>query len=260
MIKKVPRVSIITVVYNGDAYLEQTIRSVAEQDYPNLEYIIIDGGSTDRTLDIIHRNKAHIDYWVSEADEGIYDAMNKGIAHATGDVIGLINADDWYEPGIVEWVVDVMEISGVDVVHGGMNILQEKEEVLVKPAPQDLGGLSRGMLLNHPAVFAKASLYRKYGLFDLDYPIAADWEMMVRWWLNSVEFYADEKVFVNFRMGGASSVGLRKSFEEKHRIRKKHRLYTGLDLFYLYDRMKCMIPEETLLKISLKKQTRHKRC
>lgn len=99
---KAPLISIITVVYNGEKYLEQTIQSVINQTYKNIEYIVIDGGSTDGTLDIIKKYEEHISYWVSESDKGLYDAMNKGIGVAKGELIGMINSDDWYELEAVE--------------------------------------------------------------------------------------------------------------------------------------------------------------
>lgn len=252
--KRYPKVSLITVVLNGEAHLEQTIRSVAAQKYPNIEYIIIDGGSTDRTLDIIEKYKSHIDYWLSEPDKGIYDAMNKGIKAASGEVIGILNSDDWYENDIIEWVVEIFEVSGADAVHGAMEIIQEDSKPMIKPAPQNLNGFAKGMLLNHPTIFAKKTLYDKYGLFDIDYKIASDWEMMLRWWLDDVKFYADDRVFSHFRMGGTSSTHLKKSFEEKHMIRKKHKLFKVLDAYYIYDRMKLLVPSETLLRISLRRQ------
>jgi len=103
--KSRPLVSIVTVVYNGEKYLEQTIRSVINQRYDNIEYIIIDGGSTDGTLDIVEKHEKMIDYWISEPDEGIFDAMNKGIKICRGELIGLINADDYYAPNAIERVV-----------------------------------------------------------------------------------------------------------------------------------------------------------
>ena len=253
---KIPKVSIITVVFNGEAHLEQTIQSVLWQDYPNFEYIIIDGGSTDKTLDIIAKYEDYITYWVSEPDDGIYDAMNKGIKAASGEVIGLIHADDWYAPGTVSWVVDIMAVSGADVVHGAMNILKEDGKSIIKQAPKNLDKLAKGMLLNHPTVFARASLYEKFGLFDTAYAIAADWGMILRWWMNDATFYADDKVMANFRMGGTSSVHLKKSFEEKHTIRRKHTTYRLLDHYYIYDRMKHFIPAEVLLRISLHRQSK----
>ncbi len=251
--KSIPKVTIITVVFNAEAHLEQTIRSVIEQDYPSIEYIIIDGGSTDGTLDIINRYQDRINYWVSETDDGIYDAMNKGIRKATGNVIGLINADDWYAPGSISRAMNIMQETGAEVVHGAMLIFREGRETMVKRGPKKLDNFAKGMLLNHPTVFARASLYRRFGLFDTAYRIAADWEILLRWWLNDISFYVDDEVIANFRMGGISSRRLRESFEEKHTIRRKHHMYTLLDRHYLYDRMKFLIPSDILLNRSIDK-------
>lgn len=114
-----PLVSIITVVFNGEKYLEQTILSVLNQTYSNIEYIIIDGGSSDATLDIINKYTDKIDYWVSEPDSGIYDAMNKGISLATGQLIGIINSDDWYELDAVEEIVRAYK-DGSTIIYGFM--------------------------------------------------------------------------------------------------------------------------------------------
>ena len=251
---KHPKVSIITVVYNGVAHLEQTIQNVLKQSYDNIEYIIIDGGSIDGTVEIIKRYADRVSYWVSEADGGIYDAMNKGIANATGEIVGLINADDWYEVDAVEKVVQIFESREADVVHGGMFILKEDGEGFVKTAVSDLSNLSKGMLLNHPTVFAKRSLYEKYGGFDTSYRIVADWEMMMRWKLRGVKFSVLDETLANFRMGGVSSEHLKKSFEEKHDVRKRYDTYGTIDWYYIYDRLKSILPAEKLLDISLKKQ------
>ena len=251
---KHPKVSIITVVYNGIAHLEQTIQNVLNQSYDNIEYIIIDGGSTDGTVDLIKRYADRISYWVSEPDGGIYDAMNKGIANATGEIVGLINADDWYEVDAVEKVLQTLESGEADVVHGGMFILKEDGEGFVKSAASDLSHLSKGMLLNHPTVFAKRSLYEKYGGFDRSYRIVADWEMMMRWKFKEVKFVAITDRLANFRMGGVSSEHLKKSFKEKHDVRKTYATYRMLDWYFIYDKLKSILPAEKLLKISLNKQ------
>lgn len=249
-----PKVSIITVVYNGEAHLEQTIRSVLGQSYGNIEYIIIDGGSTDGTLSLLEQYDEHIDYWVSEPDGGIYDAMNKGIAKATGEIVGLINADDWYETDAVEKAVQAFERTKADVVHGGMYILKENGEGFVKSAVSEMQKLSKGMLLNHPTVFARKALYDKYGGFDTSYRIVADWEMMMRWKLQGAEFAALEETLANFRMGGVSSAYLKRSFREKHDVRRKYGICGAVDWYYLYDRLKSVLPAEKLLEISLNKQ------
>ena len=118
------KVSIITVVYNGANFIEQTIKSVISQDYNNLEYIIIDGGSTDGTQDIIKKYDDKIAFWVSEKDSGIYNAMNKGWRKASGDFIGILNADDYYLEGTITQVVNAFTNSGADIVYGGMTKLR----------------------------------------------------------------------------------------------------------------------------------------
>ena len=114
----VMKVSIITVCYNSAKTIKRTIKSVAEQDYEEIEYIIIDGGSTDGTLDIIDRYKDKISVLVSEPDEGIYDAMNKGIARATGDIIGFMNSDDWYADGAIVAIAEAFKKTEAEIVYG----------------------------------------------------------------------------------------------------------------------------------------------
>lgn len=121
------KVSIITVVYNGVKNIEQTIKSVLHQTYSNIEYIVIDGGSTDGSLDIIKKYSDSISYWVSEADKGIYDAMNKGISKATGDLIGIINSDDWYEPDAIMNMVTAYEEN--TVLYGIIRTICNENEV-----------------------------------------------------------------------------------------------------------------------------------
>jgi len=252
--QKTPKVSIITVVYNGIEHVEETIKSVLEQTYDNVEYIIIDGGSNDGTVELIRKYEEQIDYWISEPDNGIYDAMNKGLAQATGETVGLINADDWYERDAVEKVVRRFQNSNADVLHGSMRILKENGSEMIVQAEENLERLKKGMLLNHPTVFAKRSQYAKYGFFDTSYSIVADWEMMLRWWHQDAQFEALDDVLANFRMGGVSSEHLKKSFLEKHRVRKKHNITGIVDWYYVYDRLKSVLPADKLLNISLYRQ------
>ena len=249
-----PKVSIITVVYNGIAHLEETIESVLGQSYENIEYIIIDGGSTDGTVELIEKYDEQITYWGSEPDGGIYDAMNKGIAKATGEIVGLINADDWYAKDAVANAVEAFRTSSADVVHGAMEIVSEDGSSFVKDAEMKLDRLAKGMLINHPTLFAKRDLYEKYGGFDTSYKIVADWELMVRWWQEGAKFVAVDDCLAHFRMGGVSSEHLKRSFKEKHRVRKGAGLYQRWDAYYLYDRLKSVLPGSTLLKISLLRQ------
>jgi len=249
-----PKVSIITVVYNGVAHLEQTIQSVVNQTYDNVEYIVIDGDSTDGTVELLEKYDSNIDYWVSEPDNGIYNAMNKGIDKASGDIVGLINADDWYEVNAVENVVATFQNSYADVVHGSMYILKEDGSGFVKGVQLDLTNLSKGMLLNHPTVFSKRSLYDAYGDFNTAYKIVADWELMVRWRLKGMNFVGIDNTLANFRMGGVSSAHLKKSFSEKHMVRHELGLVNTLDWYYVYDKVKSLFPGKLLLNISLLRQ------
>ena len=250
------KVSIITVVYNGIAHLEQTIQSIINQSYQNIEYIIIDGGSTDGTLELLQKYDEKIAYWVSEKDNGIYDAMNKGIAKATGEIVGLINADDWYETNTLELVVNAFEKQEVDVIHGSMEIISADGSSFTKKVKHDLSTLKKGMLLNHPTVFVKKSFYEKYGVFNTSYKIVADWEMIFRWWLSGAKFIGIEETLANFRMGGVSSLHLKKSLVEKHKVRQVHGVVGKYDGYYLYDRLKSVLPATVLLKISLLRQSR----
>ncbi|HEX5026205.1 MAG TPA: glycosyltransferase family 2 protein, partial [Agriterribacter sp.] len=118
--EELPLVSIITIVYNGEKFIEKCIQSVLDQSYPNIEYIVIDGGSSDHTVDIIERYTASIKHWISEKDKGISDAFNKGLKRATGEIVGMINADDWYEPNTVEKIVQ--EIDDFDIVYGDLRL------------------------------------------------------------------------------------------------------------------------------------------
>ncbi|HEU0065414.1 MAG TPA: glycosyltransferase family 2 protein, partial [Flavisolibacter sp.] len=169
-----PLVSIVTIVYNGEKHLEQTIQSVLNQTYPKIEYIIIDGGSTDKSPDIIKKYNKSLAYWVSEKDNGVSNAFNKGIAKATGEVIGLINADDWYEQTTVENIVNIIQYQ--DVVYGNLRYWKnEKRDMTVEGNHEYL---TKEMTLNHPTVFIKSNCYKKFGGFNNEFKYAMDYELL----------------------------------------------------------------------------------
>lgn len=192
-----PLVSIITAVYKGEKYLEHTIQSVLNQTYSNIEYIIIDGGSTDGTLDIIRKYDNQIAYWVSEPDEGISDAFNKGISLASGDIIGIINADDWYEIDTVEKIIKRFLECKPDIMHG---IVRRGDE-LITP---DEAMLTYEMSINHPATFATSSSYFKIGLFRCDFRYAMDYEWLLRAKGCGLKFSYINQRLANMRLGGVS--------------------------------------------------------
>lgn len=197
------RISIITVCLNSEKTIEQTIQSVLSQDYDDLEYIIVDGKSTDRTLEIIDKYKESISTVISEADTGIYDAMNKGISLATGEIIGIINSDDWYEKKIFKYIRNYFSESNADVIYGRMNLIDENGNVKVL-IPTDIKKIRYEMEIPHSTVFVKKNIYEKYGAFSLKYQIASDYEMILRFYIKGVRFAYLDKVLANFRLGGIS--------------------------------------------------------
>src|SRR5882724_3849250 len=171
-----PLVSIITIVYNGEEHIEGTIKSVLDQTYPNIEYILIDGGSTDGTIEIINKYRHAIAFFISEKDSGISDAFNKGIRRANGEIIGIINADDWYENDTVAKVVE--QIGDSDISYGDLRLLKNgKTDFILKG---DHNYLDREMTINHPTVFAKRKCYEQFGLFDIKYKCAMDYDLVLR--------------------------------------------------------------------------------
>lgn len=223
-----PKVSIITVVFNGERHLEQTILSILNQSYPHIQYIVIDGGSSDGTLSIIKKYEDRIDYWISEKDRGISDAFNKGIARCEGEVIGILNADDWYEPEAV--VLAVKHIEPVDVVFGNIQLWRnDKKEAIVLG---NSGLLKWEMTLNHPSVFLKKRCYDVFGGFDLQYRCAMDYDLLLRLKVNHCRFAFVPEVVANMRWGGVSDkrwkLGCRETLEIKNKYLPQKKLWNEL--------------------------------
>lgn len=216
-----PLVSIVTVVYNGAATLERTIQSVLAQSYNNIEYIIVDGGSTDGTLDLLRRYESELDLWESSKDKGIYDAMNKGVARCTGEWVALINADDWYEPDTVERVMAAAQgRSDINIVHGDIWIHYPNGTRKVKKAKQN-GFLLKywEMVLNHPSFFVRRSYYTGRP-FDATLRVSGDHKWTLAAWMhNAAQFLYLPVPLANFTAGGASmSIPLRRVLNEGRRV------------------------------------------
>jgi glycosyltransferase involved in cell wall biosynthesis len=199
-----PLISIVTVVYNGEKYLEETIQSVINQTYDNVEYIIIDGGSTDRTLDIIRTYEDAIDYWVSEKDNGIYDAMNKGVRFSNGEYIGLLNADDRFEHYTIETIVDEIHKTKADIFYGDMILINEDQDSTFHRIASHTK-LYFGMSICHPSTFISSSLYKHFNGYDLTYRMASDYDFFLKAKLNKYSFYYIPKVLSRMRDGGISA-------------------------------------------------------
>lgn len=213
-----PFISIITVVFNSAKTLEQTILSVLSQSYPDKEYIVIDGGSTDGSLAIIQKYAPQLSFWVSEPDSGVYEAMNKGISQAKGDLIGILNADDWYEPEILTVIAThYLETGPEKVIHGLMrNFLNEEFYSITGNSVRRL----RYDMIQHPTCFVPQKLYKTYGNYLTTYRVSADYDLILRYVKAGVKFSFIETIITNFRLGGLSS--LPQAEKEMYRVRMKH--------------------------------------
>ena len=208
------KISIITAVLNRRDTLSSCIESVLDQDYPNVEHIIIDGGSTDGTLEIIEQYNTKIARYISEPDNGLYDAMNKGIRQATGDVIGILNSDDYYtDEGVLSVVAECLERKKVDSCYGDIDYVdgcKRGSPVRAWRAGEyHRNRFKWGWMPPHPTFFARRALYEKYGLFNLDFKLAADYELMLRFlYKHHVSANYIPKCLVTMRTGGACKPGI----------------------------------------------------
>ena len=252
-ILKEPLITIITVVYNCEQTLAKTIESVINQSYKNLQYIIIDGGSTDNTVNIIKSYSDQISFWESQKDDGIYDAINKGIKMATGDVIGIINADDFYEENAAKIIAENFE-EGLVIYHGSLRNIADDGKIFVNPATKNVRNLKRGMVLNHPATFVNKSVYDTLGAFSTEYKVAGDWDFILRSYLNKVKFIKIDEVLANFSLGGVSGSISLEYLDELSRVRKNNGLYKTWDKYYIYDKIRFLLLGKYLYKLYLLKQ------
>jgi len=237
-----PLLTVITVVFNGAATLEHNIRSVIGQTHDNIEHVIVDGGSTDGTMDILRKYNDHIDYWVSEKDAGIYDAMNKGIALARGDYVGMLNSDDYFaDPAALEKIVKRLKESNADAVFSCLDIVDPDnlDHVLRKYRIPSFSPfmLRIGVMPPHPTFYCKKSCYKKAGAYRTDYRIAADFEMLVRLLLkHNITWEFLDETTVKMRSGGISSRGLKSRWvlnREIVRACTENGLYTNMFILAL---------------------------
>jgi glycosyltransferase involved in cell wall biosynthesis len=209
------KISIITVSYNCSATIEDTIKSVASQSYSNKEYIIVDGLSNDNTLDILNNYSGVISKAISEPDSGIYDAMNKGIMLATGDVVGILNADDFYiDDTVIAKVVQAFDNNPIDALIADLVYVRpDKLDKIVRyysSANFALDKFESGWMPPHPTFFVKRKCYEQFGLYKTDYKIAADFELLARFMVkNHITYHYLPEVIIKMRTGGASTKNLR---------------------------------------------------
>lgn len=237
-----PKVTIITACRNAVETIEQTILSVIDQDYSNIEYIIVDAESDDGTADVIRKYQRDVALWIREPDKGIADAWNKGIRRASGDIVGIINGDDFYTPGAVKRAVALLEEQqDVAFVYGDLNHvdLLNGYECLVKGRQFDKKILVRGMWgVPHPTVFVRKKVYLELGLFDIGYRIAPDYEFLRRVTYKGVKGGYIPQTLAVMRGGGVSETKRLQAMREVRAISVAY----GYDRFsaFCYFSFKCL--------------------
>lgn len=237
------KVSIITVVYNGENYIQDCIRSVFSQTHKDIEYIVVDGGSTDSTLTLLRPFRNQITHFISEKDHGVYDAMNKGLELASGEVIAFLNSDDFYTDNrVIERVVESFEQNNCECVFANLVYISANSDDKVVRFYN-----SKGFCLNdfrigdappHPTFFAKRELFIKFGKFDPSYVCAGDYDLMMRFlYIHKASYYHLDETIVKMRQGGISTanfIDLISFNKEKYRSCLQNKIKTNY--FYLYSR------------------------
>lgn len=215
--------SIVTVCFNSEGTIERTIQSVLNQRFKDYEYIIVDGASKDKTLDIIRKYEPLFDgkmRWISEPDQGIYDAMNKGIKAAEGEIVGIVNSDDYYEPDALFHIEQAYKGYDYSIIYGLLRTVSEGKEVMVYLKNHEF--LERDMIA-HPACFVTRKVYEKYGMYSLKYPYSADYEFMLRMKKErEVQFTETYQILSNFSLDGAS--GSVRAYRDTLRLQREYRL------------------------------------
>lgn len=243
------KISIITVCFNGASTIEETILSVAAQQYPNKEHLIIDGASTDGTTEILRRHQDVV-RWISEPDHGIYDAMNKGIAMASGEIIGTLNADDIYaDDTVLSQVAEVFSDPAVEACFADLVYVDKHDPGKIvrywESRPYKAGLFERGWMPAHPTFFVRRRLYEQFGKFDLNFPRQADFELTMRFLnVHGAKSVYIPRIWVKMRMGGISNnsiAGVIKGNIEAWRACRKHKLDVGP--FFVLTKILSRIPQ-----------------
>lgn len=215
--------SIITVCFNSEKTIERTIQSVLHQSFKDYEYIIVDGASGDKTIDIIHKYEPLFKgkmKWISEPDQGIYDAMNKGIKAAKGELVGIVNSDDYYELDALSKIMQAYKGYDYSIIYGLLRTVSEGKEVMVYLKNHEF--LEKDMIA-HPACFVTRKIYEKYGMYSLKYPYSADYEFMLRMKKErEIRFIESYEVISNFSLDGAS--GSVRAYRDTLRLQHEYHL------------------------------------
>lgn len=234
------KISIITVVYNNDKTIRDAMQSVLGQTYKNIEYVIIDGGSKDNTVNLINEYKEKLGYFVSEKDSGLYDAMNKGILACTGDVIGILNSDDLYQDShVIKDVMDQFDNDPeLDILYGNLVYVKSDDTNKVvrnwKSKSYYKNFFENANVPPHPSLFLKSEVYKSAGLFDLQYKLAADYELMLRIFKkHNFKSKHINKLIIKMRLGGATNQSISNIINQNKEILKAWKNNGLIAPFYL---------------------------
>lgn len=209
------KVSIITATYNSFDTLQSTLKSIESQDYDNIEYIIVDGKSNDDTMNLVNKYSHIVNKVICEEDKGIYDALNKGIGVATGDIIGFLHSDDvFYDSSVISDIVKLFKSSNCEAVYGDLQyVSKDNLEHVVrmwKSGDYDVSKLRFGWMPPHPTFFMKSEVYKKLGVFDLFFKISADYDSLLRYLCSGrISLSYLPRILVKMRVGGVSNRSLR---------------------------------------------------
>ena len=206
------KISIVTISYNSEKTIRDTILSVLSQTYFDIEYIVIDGGSTDGTIDIIEEYRDKISIFISEPDEGIYDAMNKGISLAKGEFVGILNSDDFYNTDVIEGLVSFIKGNPcLDCVYSDVVYVRRENPKKITRVYSSKNFAQKmirfGFMIPHSGFYAKKELFDKFGYYKMGYRVSADFELMARFMKKGATFGYYDKIMVKMRDGGISSSG-----------------------------------------------------
>lgn len=231
------KISIVTVSFNARETLGDTLDSIEAQHYPNVEHIVVDGGSTDGTVELLRSGRGLVAHWISEPDRGIYDAMNKGLRMVSGEIVGILNADDVYaDSTVLDQVAEVFSDPDVEACYADLvYVSQESLSHVVrywKSGNYREGLFEKGWMPAHPTFFVRRSVYEKWGVFDLEFPRQSDFELTMRFMaLHRIRTVYVPRIWVRMRMGGVSNnsvLGVLKGNLEAYRACRKNGLQVGI--------------------------------